>query len=244
MPKKAKELSEVSIRRLTHTVATGEKNSELAGKPYKAVYAVGGVTGLYLQCLPPKGSEKAGARQWIYRAVIGGKRRSIGLGSYPTVPTKNAREAARALQEDIKAGIDPVIANKARKAEIVEAQKKEVTFKQAAAKYVIKRGREYKTPQQVRRLRQTLDDFVIPYIGHLLVENIERHHLIAMLENYYYDKTHTAVRVINHVEKIIQQAIIEDIRSGHNPAIWHNNLSLAFSSLNSVAPVKHQRAID
>ena len=44
MPKKAKELSEVSIRRLTHTVATGEKNSELAGKPYKAVYAVGGVT--------------------------------------------------------------------------------------------------------------------------------------------------------------------------------------------------------
>ena len=42
MPKKAKELSEVSIRRLTHTVATGEKNSELAGKPYKAVYAFGG----------------------------------------------------------------------------------------------------------------------------------------------------------------------------------------------------------
>ena len=47
MPKKAKELSEVSIRRLTHTVATGEKNSELAGKPYKAVYAVGGVTPIF-----------------------------------------------------------------------------------------------------------------------------------------------------------------------------------------------------
>ena len=83
MPKLVKELAEVSIRRLKHTL-----NS--SGQPYKAVHAVGGVSGLYLQCLPPKGSGKIGSRQWLYRTKIGGKRRWIGLGGYPSVPTKNA----------------------------------------------------------------------------------------------------------------------------------------------------------
>ena len=73
MPKRVKELSDISIKRLRHTVATGEKNPKLAGKPYKAMHAVGGVSGLYLQCLPPQGSEKIGAKSWLYRATIGKK---------------------------------------------------------------------------------------------------------------------------------------------------------------------------
>ena len=60
MPKKAKELAEVSIRRLTHTT-----NS--SGQPYKAVHAVGGVPGLYLQCLPPIDSETAGSKQSVIK---------------------------------------------------------------------------------------------------------------------------------------------------------------------------------
>lgn len=237
MPVIAKELSEVSIRRLKHTHTA-------SGEPYKAVHPVGGVTGLYLQCVPPNGSEKVGAKSWLYRSVIGGKRRWIGLGGYPSIPTKNAREAARALKDEIKSGVDPVIAKAAVKARIAEEQQKELTFKQAAARYVIKRGKEYKTAKQTNRLRQMLDDYVIPYIGNLLIDNIQRSHLIAMMENYYLDKTHTAIRVINHVEKIIQQAIIEGKRTGHNPAIWHGNLSLAFPSPNKIAPRQNHRAID
>jgi hypothetical protein len=95
MPVIAKELAEVSIRRLTHT-------HNASGEPYKAVHPVGGVGGLYLQCLPPSDSRKAGAKSWLYRAVIGDKRLWIGLGNYSSVPTKKAKEAARALKEDIK----------------------------------------------------------------------------------------------------------------------------------------------
>jgi integrase len=194
--------------------------------------------------MPPKGSQKTGSKQWLLRTQVGGKRRDIGLGGYPTVPIKDAREAAKAIKADIKAGIDPVIAKAAVKARIAEEQQKELTFKQAAARYVIKRGKEYKTAKQTNRLRQMLDVYVIPYIGNLLIENIQRSHLISMMENYYYDKTHTAIRVINHVEKIIQQAIIEGKRTGHNPAIWHGNLSLAFPSPNKIAPRENHRAID
>ena len=77
MPKIAKELSEVSIRRLKHT-----HNS--SGEPYKAVHPVGGVSGLYLQCFPPVASKKVGAKTWLFRAVIGNKRRWIGLGKIKT----------------------------------------------------------------------------------------------------------------------------------------------------------------
>jgi len=232
MPKIAKELSELSIRRLKHT-------HNASGQPYKAVYPVGGVTGLYLQCMPPSGSEKVGAKQWLFRSVVGGKRRWIGLGGYPSVPTKNAREAARALKADIARGIDPIAAKAAARAKIEESQRKELTFKQAAAKYVIKRSKEYKTAKQSQRLRNQLDTYVIPYIGNLQVKDIERHHLITMMQNYYERVPDTAIRVINHVAKIIQQAIIEGQRTSHNPAIWQGNLSVVFPAKEKIAPTKH-----
>jgi hypothetical protein len=34
-------------------------------------------------------------RSWLYRAVIGGKRQKIGLGSYPAIGLAHAREEAR-----------------------------------------------------------------------------------------------------------------------------------------------------
>ncbi len=81
MPKIVKELADVSIRRLRHSVSA-------SGKPCKAKHPVGGVSGLYLQCMPPVGSEKLGSRQWILRVRVGLQRPEFGLGSYPTVPTQ------------------------------------------------------------------------------------------------------------------------------------------------------------
>jgi integrase len=232
MPIKAKELPDVSIRRLRHTVSA-------SGKPTKAKHPVGGVSGLYLQCNPPVGSEKIGARQWILRVRIGTQRREFGLGGYPVIPTQKAREAAKALKEEIKSGIDPKLARASAKAQILEEQRKELTFKAAAAKYVTKRSAEYKTAKQSQRLRNQLDNYVIPYIGNMQVKDIERHHLISMMQKYYEAVPDTAIRVINHVAKIIQQAIIEGQRTTHNPAIWANNLSIVFPSKEKIAPTQH-----
>ena len=101
-----------------------------------------------MQCLPPSDPRKVGAKSWLYRAVIGDKRRWIGVGNYPSVPTKNAREAARALKEDVKNGIDPVAAKEAAKAQLKTEQGNELTFDQAAVKYVIGRSKVFKTAKQ------------------------------------------------------------------------------------------------
>ena len=192
----SKELSEVSIRRLKHTYTK-------SGDPYAAKHPVGGVKCLYLQCNPPKGSAKVGTRQWLYRATIGQERPWLGLGGYPSVPTKEAKEEARRLRALIKAGIDPRIEKKRLQAQLEEDQRQVLSFKQAAAKYVIKRSREYKTAKQTQRLRSQLDRYVIPEIGQLQVKDIERHHLIAMLEKFYERIPDSAIRIINHITVLL-----------------------------------------
>lgn len=64
MPKMVTELSPIEVKRLKHP-----------GSGRNALFAVGGVSGLYLQITP------TGARSWILRTTIGSKRRDIGLES-------------------------------------------------------------------------------------------------------------------------------------------------------------------
>ena len=61
VPKKAKELSALAVSRMT---APGR-------------WAVGGVDGLALLVA------ESGARSWVLRVMVGGKRREMGLGGYP-----------------------------------------------------------------------------------------------------------------------------------------------------------------
>ncbi|MGA0051157.1 MAG: Arm DNA-binding domain-containing protein [Burkholderiaceae bacterium] len=80
MPKIATELGPLAVKRL--------------GK--KGMHAVGGVPGLYLQV------GVGSARSWILRANVAGKRRDIGLGSYPAVSLAAARQKAQAHRESIQ----------------------------------------------------------------------------------------------------------------------------------------------
>ena len=245
MPKVVKELSDISIKRLRHRVGTGAKNPELKGKPIKAMHAVGGVSGLYLQCLPPKGSEKVGARQWIYRATVGNKVRNIGLGSYPSVPTKSARKAARELLDSIKSGIDPVSEKKAKLSQLRAMQTKEITFEEfARQRFIPKESLAYKSAPQVRRLNQLLRDYVFPHLGKTLLEDIEREDVFKLLNPIWETKNETARRVLNYVYKVIQQAIAEKLREKGNPAVWKGDLSLSLAKPDAVHTVKHHRAID
>jgi len=237
MPKLVKELAEVSIRRLKHTL-----NS--SGQPYKAVHAVGGVSGLYLQCLPPKGSGKIGSRQWLYRTKIGGKRRWIGLGGYPSVPTKNARERARELQASVKSGVDPISEKKVLIAQLKAKQARELTFEEfARERFIPKQSLEHKGPHQTRRLNQLLRDYVFPRIGNMLLGDIEREDIVELLEPIWTTKNETARRVLQYVHKVIQLAIAKKLREKGNPAVWKNDLSLELAKPAAIHKVKHHRAI-
>ena len=94
MPKKVKELSALEIKNIT--------------KPGR--HAVGSVAGLQLVVKPD-----SGARSWMLRIVIGGKRRSLGLGGYPDVTLAEARRRAREVKRLIDEGIDPLEERRSRR---------------------------------------------------------------------------------------------------------------------------------
>jgi hypothetical protein len=75
MPIRARDLTVVEIRRLVSPSKQG-------------VFAIGVIRGIYLQM------RGIISTSWILRKTIGSKRREIGLGAYPAIGLKDAREKA------------------------------------------------------------------------------------------------------------------------------------------------------
>src|SRR5215218_6819602 len=71
-------------------------------KPRAAAYRVSDGGGLLLEVKP------SGAKVWLCRLTVDGKRRDMGLGGYPAVTLKAAREAARKARALAGAGTDPI----------------------------------------------------------------------------------------------------------------------------------------
>ncbi len=98
-------------------------------------YGDGG--GLYLLVRPE------GGRFWLFRYVIAGKMREMGLGAASgrdTVMLTDARTAARKLWEAVGAGRDPLADRKAeaeaKQAAEHAAKARGMTFKDVAAVYI------------------------------------------------------------------------------------------------------------
>ena len=155
MPKRARELTAVEIRRLVSASKQG-------------VFAVGVISGLYLQI------RGITSTSWILRKTIGSKRREIGLGAYPAIGLKEAREKARSFIEQIAQGIDPILERRAQKAAIIASQAKTVTFEQLAQEFINKKSLEFKTSKQTQKLTTMLKSYAYPIIGSMVVSDIER----------------------------------------------------------------------
>lgn len=90
------------------------------------LYADGG--GLYLQVT------ENGLKTWIFRFMLHGRRRDMGLGRAGNrdVTLAQARDKAADVRKLVKAGIDPIEAAKAEKAARLVETVKVKTFKLAA----------------------------------------------------------------------------------------------------------------
>lgn len=226
MPKRAKELSAVDVRRLTHSVSK-EKN-----KPYNALHPVGGVPGLLLQITP------TGARSWIYRTLVGKKRQSIGLGPYPAVGLADARAEAVRLREQIKGGIDIVAARKAARRALIESQQTAMTFDQAAAAW-IKMKSEVWTPRQTRLVTAAIKNHASPIIGDMPVADVGLVHIRQVLEPIWMTIPSTASEMQGRLENIMGWAAVHGYRdpAAQNPAQWSGYLDQVFPPVGKVMKV-------
>lgn len=230
MPKKAKELAPVDIRRLT--CSTGKD-----GQPYNTLHAVGGVSGLLLQVTP------TGAKTWLLRTKVGAKRRSIGLGGFPDVSLADARKKAQLLKDKIAEGIDPVEEKKATRRALIAAQLSTMTFDRAMSDYIDMKSQEFKNPRQRQQWENSLTTYAVPMLGKIPVREIELAHIKAVLDPIWQTKTETANRVRARIENILGWCAIHGYRSNDNPAKWQGYLDEVYPSPEKIKKKSHHAAL-
>ena len=225
MPRVAKPLGPLEIKRL-HS---------------QGLHQVGGVSGLGMQITP------SGSRSWVLRVMVGDKRREIGLGAYPGVGLALAREKAQQTRDEIVAGIDPVAQRVAARQSIVEQQIEEKaqrwTFRRCAEAYIKAKAPGWRNAKHASQWANTLETYVFPTIGDMLVRNVGIGHVTSIIEPHWTTKNETINRVRNRIELVLDWATVRKYRSGDNPARWKGNLKMLLADRNIVAPVTGHRAL-
>ena len=226
MPKKAKELSALEVKRLRHPGGVGNVN-----------FPVGGVAGLRLQVTPTN------ATSWLLITTVADKVRQIGLGGYPDVSLSQARDLAREMRDKINRGIDPVEERKTAKAALFAAQKRGLTFDKAVEKYLEHKLEELTNEKHRKQWRSTLTTHASPAIGKMLVSEITVHDIQRMLEPIWMTTTETAKRVRSRVENVLDWAQVKGHRTGENPARWKGNLDALMPKPGKVAKSENHPAV-
>ncbi|MFN3765194.1 MAG: tyrosine-type recombinase/integrase [Aliihoeflea sp.] len=220
MPVRAKEFSALEVKR--------------AMRP--GLHAVGGVPGLCLQIAP------SGAKSWILRVLVNGRRREIGVGGYPDVMLAEARERARSIRMQIRDGIDPVADRRLRRA-AQRARVTAVTFEQAARRWHQSKQSEYRNPKHAAQVLSTIETYAVPVIGNMPVEQIGLKEVLAVLQPIWAGKTETASRLRGRIESVLAWATVSGHRTGDNPARWKGNLDAVLAQPGKIARVKHHAAL-
>ena len=229
-------------------VAAEMKAIQVARLKDPGMHAVGKVPGLHLQVTD------TGARSWILRATIGGKRCEMGLGSYPEVTLAAAHEAAAALRAEIRAGGNPLQKRReARNQANAERVADVVTFRKCATSYIQANAAGWANAKHKAKWESSLANWVYPHVADVSVRDVALSHVLAVLEQpvtdgqesrtFWVARTETASRVRGRIESILDWAAARGLRTQDNPARWRGHLDKLMPKPSKVATVEHHKAL-
>ncbi|MDH0851077.1 tyrosine-type recombinase/integrase [Delftia tsuruhatensis] len=221
MSRKATELGALAVSRLREP----------------GLHAVGGVSGLYLQVT------SSGARSWILRATVGGKRRDMGLGGFPDVTLAFAREKAREARSKIEQGLDPILERERALSLLRAEQAKSMTFEAACQALIDAKSDEWRNPKHRAQWAASLATYAYPTIGKLQVGDVGQAHILSILQPIWKEKTETATRLRGRIEQALDWARVRGFREGENPARWRGHLDKLLPAPTKIAKVVHHKAL-
>lgn len=160
--------------------------------------------GLYLVVDP------SGAKRWLLRTVIQGKRTDIGLGGLSVVSLAEARELALSYRKVARQGGDP-LAEKRAKTRVIP------TFKAAAETVHAEHKATWKNAKHAQQWINTLTVYAFPQIGNLTVDRIQTPDVLRVLTPIWLTKPETARRVRQRIGSVLDWAKASGFRAGDNP---------------------------
>jgi integrase len=207
----------------------------VATKTSRGRYADGG--GLYLQV------SDNGAKSWLFRFMLNGKARQMGLGSLNTFTLAEARDAALQCRKLIHDGIDPIEHRKVVRGTALANAMKAMTFKACAEKYISSHSAGWKSVKHANQWTNTLTTYAYPIFGDLPVQTVDTSLVMKVLEPIWTKKTETASRVRGRIESVLDYATSMKYRTGENPARWKGHLDNLLAKRARVQKVKHHAAL-
>lgn len=174
---------------------------------------------------------ESGSRDWALRITKDGKTSDYGLGGFPLVTLAEAREKALELRRAIKRG---------------EHRKKVISdlFETLAEAYIEAHAHGWKNPKSADQWRSSLKSYAYPKLGKKTAQAITTADMLDILRPIWREKTETASRVRGRIEKILDYATAQGLRTGDNPARWLGHLSTLLPKPRQVTKVAHHAALD
>lgn len=176
--------------------------------------------------------KQSGARSWVYRFMLKGKSRDVGLGAAAgpdAISLSDARDLASALRLKVKAGIDPLEERQREAAQALAAaqaaQIAGITFKSVAEGYIAANEASWRNEKHRQQWGNTLATYVYPVMGELPVAEIGTAHVLKILEPIWQAKPETASRIRGRIETVLDAAKARGYRTGENPARWRGHIA-------------------
>ncbi len=208
-----KRLTDVQVRQIRHSGSSKSDERHGDGR------------GLMLSVKP------SGAKSWVQKIMVRGRRRQFGLGAYPLVTLAEARQKALENQKIAREGGDPTLHRK---------KALPPDFRTAAEAAIAVRAGSWKPGGRSEAVwRTSLERYAYPRLGRMLVDEISPSDVLAVVGPMWSDKRETASRVRQRISAVMLWAIAHGWRLD-NPA---GDAVLQALPRGRAQPVQHMKAL-
>src|SRR6185295_3222437 len=154
--------------------------------------------------------DESGAKRWVWRGVIKGKRSDLGLGSAKLVTLADAREKAIHLKKTAWAGGDP-LAERRRERQTVP------TFKAVATQVHSEHAATFRNAKHKAQWLASLKADIFPAFGDQAVNAITSADVLKALSPIWTQKPETARRLKQRIKLVFDYAKAKAYCAGDNP---------------------------
>ena len=170
----------------------------------------------------------SGARTWHWRGTIRGRRVDLGIGGWPYVSLKQARDMAFSYRQLSRSGGDP------RKLRAQSAP----TFSECMEATISTQRTSWRDPTTEKLWRSRLNTYVVPKLGAMPIDSITANDVVAALLPVWSGKPETGGGVRRMVSAIMQAAVV----AGHRTDDPAASIDAALPKPGRM-PARHYRAL-
>ena len=153
--------------------------------------------------------DTTGAKRWLLRVVVHGRRRDIGLGSISHTSLADVRQIAGELRATARNGGDPLT--------VRPRAQKGSTFKAVAKRVYEEHKPTWKNEKHRYQWLRTVEVWAFPVIGDQPIATIGRPDVLRVLNPVWLKQPETARRLRQRLKFIFDWAKAHNLRTGDNP---------------------------